>query len=283
MSTASERPQSRIMQVLAVAAAGQHTAPGMSLGAKPLSSSNDPTLTISRGAMGNDSIMAGAGEAAGPYAYAGYSANAPAFVPSGSYFGAQSQPDEFLPNQSQPSAYLGSQNQQYLESGPFAGSNYAQFDAAQPFDAPDSDSVHAAYCSTPSFIASRNVATKQQRLATSYYFGSEELRTELLNRSVAQTSGSASAFGRVEHYRDLVPLEVYSGRKSAVFGGLSTTVYRCVSMTDGLTYVLRRVHNFRAANSRVLPFLEAWRTLEHANLVALRDVFTTSAFNDTCT
>lgn len=42
------------------------------------------------------------------------------------------------------------------------------------------------------------------------------------------------------------------------------------------------VIGFRLTITKYAPLIEAWKKINHANIVQLKDVFITKAFNDTC-
>lgn len=39
---------------------------------------------------------------------------------------------------------------------------------------------------------------------------------------------------------------------------------------------------FRQTITKYAPLIEAWKKINHANIVQLKDVFITKAFNDSC-
>jgi PAB-dependent poly(A)-specific ribonuclease subunit 3 len=62
--------------------------------------------------------------------------------------------------------------------------------------------------------------------------------------------------------------------------GHPSTCYRATSSKDGLFYCLRRLHGVRLTTHKSVQQFEKWRKVEHANIVALREMFTTKAFGD---
>ena len=43
---------------------------------------------------------------------------------------------------------------------------------------------------------------------------------------------------------------------------------------------LRRIHGYRLVNTKCMNIVDQWKKLSHANLVTLRQVFTTKSFAD---
>ncbi|VDP13801.1 unnamed protein product [Soboliphyme baturini] len=111
-------------------------------------------------------------------------------------------------------------------------------------------------------------------LACSFIY---ELHGELLYRQLAaavevdRTHIDLDLPTEVDSYADLVPLEPKPG-----YFGLISTVYKAVSIKDGLCYCLRRFH----ANKRCIFAVETWKKIKHANIVQLREAFMTRAFGD---
>ncbi|MFH4982453.1 hypothetical protein AB6A40_009162 [Gnathostoma spinigerum] len=122
------------------------------------------------------------------------------------------------------------------------------------------------------------------------YFSSPDLRLELLQRQLAvQCRADPSMFRdipqNVEHFRNLVPLEnmKISGLnhlERTVLGTSMTIVYKAISIRDGMPYCIRRVLNVRLGSPKQLALADNWKKLLHANVVQLRDVIQTRAFND---
>ena len=51
----------------------------------------------------------------------------------------------------------------------------------------------------------------------------------------------------------------------------------CVVLLHGKLFV-----GFRLTNTKCMQFIEQWKKIQHANVVQLREVFTTKAFADNC-
>ncbi|CDO70439.1 hypothetical protein BN946_scf184999.g80 [Trametes cinnabarina] len=114
------------------------------------------------------------------------------------------------------------------------------------------------------------------------YFISDDIREELQRRS--ETIRAAPPPGislpeELQGYHTLVPLEP-PGVERRKFGNWYSTLYRAVNSNDGVTYVLRRVENFRLMQPAALTTIEAWSRLRHPNIVSVHEAFTSRAFND---
>ncbi|XP_014671544.1 PREDICTED: PAB-dependent poly(A)-specific ribonuclease subunit PAN3-like [Priapulus caudatus] len=132
-----------------------------------------------------------------------------------------------------------------------------------------------------------HVAQMKQKPNSPSFFMSDEIRMEILNKHtlvMAQVNPEQypDIPTEVDNYHHLVPLEpppVNPMEKSNTFG-YTTSVYKATHMKTGLTYCLRRIHGFRLVNTKALQLVDFWKKLQHANIVQLREVFTTKAFGD---
>jgi len=114
------------------------------------------------------------------------------------------------------------------------------------------------------------------------HFISDSLREELQKRAEATQTSIGPSMGLPEElqgYHSLAPLEETTGERRKVFSWHST-VYRAINAVDGVAYVLRRIENYRLAQSSAFSSIEAWSRIQHPNIVRLREAFTTRAFND---
>ncbi|KAI0651266.1 kinase-like domain-containing protein [Trametes meyenii] len=114
------------------------------------------------------------------------------------------------------------------------------------------------------------------------YFISDEVREELQMRSETIRAAPPVGLGLPEElqgYHSLVPLEPV-GVERRKFGSWYSTLYRAVNSSDGATYVLRRVENFRLMQQAAFSGIETWSRLRHPNIVTIHEAFTTRAFND---
>ncbi|TPX51602.1 hypothetical protein SeMB42_g00074 [Synchytrium endobioticum] len=118
------------------------------------------------------------------------------------------------------------------------------------------------------------------------FFMSDRLREELQQRSeaVLQVADPARTDmsrlpPELHAYYSFIPLDDHQERSVKVFG-YSTWVYRATSKVDGNPYVLRRIEGFRLLNESAMSAIDLWRRIRHANIVMVREAFTTRAFGD---
>ncbi|PSS37274.1 hypothetical protein PHLCEN_2v912 [Hermanssonia centrifuga] len=114
------------------------------------------------------------------------------------------------------------------------------------------------------------------------YFVSDELREELQKRSESIYITPPSGLDLPEEtqgYHSLVPLEPVVGERHN-FSNWHSTVYKAINSMDGFPYVMRRIENFRLISESALSGIKAWSRIRHPNLVAVKEAFTTLAFND---
>lgn len=116
------------------------------------------------------------------------------------------------------------------------------------------------------------------------FFASESLRLDILQKN-ALTLAQPDIVrfpdlpNEVDNYHELCPLEPIHKPTSNVLG-YQTSTYKATSIKTGTRYCLRRVHDFRLANTKCMVLVDMWKRLSHTNLVQLREVFTTKAFGD---
>ncbi|CAG8536238.1 2113_t:CDS:10 [Paraglomus brasilianum] len=115
------------------------------------------------------------------------------------------------------------------------------------------------------------------------FFMSDNLREDLQrkNEATLQTV-NAQDYNLPEEihvYHSLYPLESLSESLGKVFG-YPTSVYKSVCTVDGRVYCLRRIEGYRLTNEIAMSTIENWRRIRHANVVSIREAFTTKAFGD---
>ncbi|GAA5812655.1 hypothetical protein MFLAVUS_006112 [Mucor flavus] len=81
---------------------------------------------------------------------------------------------------------------------------------------------------------------------------------------------------QVHVYHSLYPLEEKPGK----ILGHSSWVYKAICRTSGKHYTMVRVEGFRLVNEKAMSIVKQWRKIKHANIVAVREAFTTRAFGD---
>ncbi|KAF9168571.1 PAB-dependent poly(A)-specific ribonuclease subunit 3 [Actinomortierella ambigua] len=116
------------------------------------------------------------------------------------------------------------------------------------------------------------------------FFISDNLREELhrKNEAILQAPVNAQDFGlpdELHEYHSLYPLDTSQDRSTEVFG-YPSAVYKCMCAADGRTYALRRIEGFRLTNELAMQTIEGWRRIRHANIVCVREAFTSKAFGD---
>ncbi|XP_076546141.1 poly(A) specific ribonuclease subunit PAN3 isoform X3 [Osmia lignaria lignaria] len=120
--------------------------------------------------------------------------------------------------------------------------------------------------------------------ATPSFFVSENLRMDILQKN-ALTLAQPDVVrfpdlpNEVDNYHELCPLEPIHKPASTILG-YQTSTYKATSIKSGTRYCLRRIHDFRLANTKCMVLVDMWKRLSHTNLVQLREVFTTKAFGD---
>ncbi|CAI4230471.1 unnamed protein product [Auanema sp. JU1783] len=110
-------------------------------------------------------------------------------------------------------------------------------------------------------------------------FISPDLKLELVNRQLAMDArADMTAYPelpqQVEHLNNITPLETIQPHAT-------NTVYKALSIRDGVPYCIRRIHNFRLQSPKQLQPLENWKKLVNVNIVQLREVIPNAkAFGD---
>lgn len=144
------------------------------------------------------------------------------------------------------------------------------------------------------------------------YFIGDELKTEMLRKnlvsqtiptqdyanrnetvtavSLSGTGLSTQTFGlfiflevpnQVKDYHNLIPLDnqqINIEHKSRTFA-YQTISYKATHIKTNCLYYLKRIIGFRYVNQRCIEVVEAWKKIQNANIITLRDVFGTKEFN----
>ncbi|KAE9531340.1 hypothetical protein AGLY_010546 [Aphis glycines] len=118
---------------------------------------------------------------------------------------------------------------------------------------------------------------------TSSLYAQDDLRRDLLHRNALSMASPDSDQWpdlpeNIEDYHDVYPLDIY-GHSSKILS-YSTSTYRATNSKTGEKCCLKRIHGFRLTITKYAPLIEAWKKINHANIVQLKDVFITKAFND---
>ncbi|CAG8488906.1 7888_t:CDS:10 [Diversispora eburnea] len=115
------------------------------------------------------------------------------------------------------------------------------------------------------------------------FFMSDNLREELQRKNdVTLRSVNAKDLNLPEEihvYHSLYPLD-FRQEKSIKNFGYPSWAYKSICSVDGRVYSLRRIGGFRLTNELAMSSIENWRRIRHANIVSIREAFTTKAFGD---
>lgn len=141
---------------------------------------------------------------------------------------------------------------------------------------------YTMYPGSPTHV--RSVKEKSQ---SSSFYVTNELRLEQLHKNaliLAQPDPDQypDLPNEIDNYRDLCPLKPVSVNPTSKtqLMGYSASSYKATNIKTGVRYCLQRIHGYRLPNTKFMAAVEAWKQLEHSNLVQLREVFTTKAFGD---
>jgi len=141
---------------------------------------------------------------------------------------------------------------------------------------------YSMYTGTPNHVANMKL-----RSNVPSFIAENELKMEVLKRQhICQAQIDPEACGQlpreVDNFAQLCPMEPPPAspmHKSQTFGYV-TSVYKATNTKNGQFVALRRIHGFRLVNTKCMVLVDQWKKLQHANLIALRQVFTTKTFND---
>jgi PAB-dependent poly(A)-specific ribonuclease subunit 3 len=125
-----------------------------------------------------------------------------------------------------------------------------------------------------------------RRQPHAHYFMSEVLRQELQRRIELLMRGTnpddfiVKALPRSIHgYHTLFPLEELSKDNISKVFGIRTLVLKAIG-TDNQAYILRKVDTYRLINDYAMSTIEMWKQIQHPNVVDLKEVFLSSAFDN---
>ena len=114
---------------------------------------------------------------------------------------------------------------------------------------------------------------------------SEDLRKDLIGRQFATTilfdDPALGIPAQVDNYHSLYPLETPSLEPGSVFG-FSSILYKGINVGDGLPYAMRRMVNVKLTDVAAMDVVERWKKIQHPNVIAIKEVFTTKDFGDNC-
>lgn len=116
------------------------------------------------------------------------------------------------------------------------------------------------------------------------YFVDEQLRMQLIQQHMAVEATFDEVHPdvpiEVDNYHTLCPIEPINTDGGASVFGFPSVVYKAFSLADGLPYVIRRMVGFRLTDPKSMACVDAWKKINHANIIKLREVFTTKDFHD---
>jgi len=120
---------------------------------------------------------------------------------------------------------------------------------------------------------------KQQKT----FFIDEDLRNSLLNRQMASQITYIDQINpfpdEIENlYHQLFPLE-QTDLKSYTFNPIQISTFR-INRRDGIQFCMKRIHDCRNISQVGLQNYDKWRSIRHANICRLHEVFSTKAFGD---
>lgn len=120
---------------------------------------------------------------------------------------------------------------------------------------------------------------KQQKT----FFISEDLRSSLLNRQMASQITYIDQMNpfpeEIENlYHQLFPLE-QTDLKSYTFNPIQISTFR-INRRDGIQFCMKRIHDCRNISQVGLRNYDKWRSIRHANVIRLHEVFSTKSFGD---
>lgn len=126
----------------------------------------------------------------------------------------------------------------------------------------------------------RKSLARNERTAHDFFLN-DTLRETLQKKQAAtlQTLPNSNLPQSLHPYHSLVPLDVHAERGDRVFG-YPSWVYKAFSRQDGHTYALRRIEGFKLVNEASIGLVEKWRKLVCANVVSVKEAFTSKAFAD---
>ena len=107
----------------------------------------------------------------------------------------------------------------------------------------------------------------------------------------------------LQGYHTLVPLEPSGADvERRKLGNWLSVVYRAIRTSDGIPYALRRIESaclyaifplfdilssiledYRLTQQSAFAPIDVWSQIQHPNIIAVREAFTTRSFGDNCT
>lgn len=118
-------------------------------------------------------------------------------------------------------------------------------------------------------------------------FISNNLREQLVKKNLASLQNfppGGPLPDLIQDYFGLVPLDFHE-KKTDIdrYQGHKNSLFKVFSNIDGKLYVLRRIHDLKSNtidSQHLAKTFQNWKKLQNVNIVALKDVFITTKFND---
>lgn len=129
-------------------------------------------------------------------------------------------------------------------------------------------------------------ALKKNERTARMLFIPNDLREELVKRNLASLQlfpSGGSIPNIVQDYFGLVPLDFHqkSNTTKDRYQGHSNSLFKVFSNVDGKLYLLRRIHDLKINDPTIIvKTFQKWSQLDSANVVAVKDIFLTTAFGD---
>ncbi|XP_043585940.1 PAN2-PAN3 deadenylation complex subunit PAN3 isoform X1 [Bombus pyrosoma] len=220
-------------------------------------------------------------------------ATSPEFVPGRPFTGSNSSPPILFNNSYYSQENVGGTT--YFYVGNAAADTVGAEEATETIGNVAAGQIGYVYPGTPAHLQpvkptkpvssnSSSAPSTPPPQATTGFFVSESLRMDIVQKN-ALTLAQPDVVrfpdlpDEVDNYHELCPLESIHKPASTMLG-YQTSTYKATSIKNGTRYCLRRIHDFRLANTKCMMLVDMWKRLSHTNLVQLREVFTTKAFGD---
>lgn len=199
-----------------------------------------------------------------------------------------------MPSESQYTPYMPNDNVQFYDHSITSRLSQLNIDSASNLNPQQQktnyNELNSSMVHSTKPTITRNEATmisSHNDNSNSSFFVSESMREELVQRlaesqEIVNDNSSIELPSKVDVFIELVQIEPLSGASSFTFNMLST-VYKATNSETGQVFCLRRFHAFQpnTANAKLLMgTIDSWKRIHHANIIPLRQVFTTKAFGD---
>ncbi|CAO3616932.1 unnamed protein product [Mucor hiemalis] len=156
--------------------------------------------------------------------------------------------------------------------------NAAATDPYYYMNTPNFDQAPQYHVCPPKLPHVANLST-HHRMAQSFFIP-DNLREQLLKRNEAAIiTKSARESGLPEEVHVYHSLYLLDDKPGKILGH-SSWVYKAISRINGKNYTMIRIEGFRLVNEHAMSIVKKWKKIKHANIVTIREAFTTRAFGD---